>query len=477
MKFQNDWRPKLGDKIFHPQRIRGLRLKRVLGVSAVFSAGYGNVGSSIYYALGIVAMAAMGATPIALGIAGILFVFTALTYAEGTAMLPEAGGSATYAMRAFNRGFGFAAGWALLLSYIATISMSSYTIPPYLGLFWAPLKDSPQICTLFAMGIIILLMIVNVIGVKETSIINVAAAILDIVTQLSLILIGFILLFNPQILSHRIFDNWPTPQNLILGIAMASIAYTGIETASQMAEETRIPEKRVPRAIILMIFAVLAIYAGVSIVSFLAMSPQELSSTWSRDPVAGIAANIPLKLLADILKPLIAILAATILLLATNAGLIGISRLSFSLAQHGLTPKIFSKIHPRFQTPFMSIIVFGILGMVILIPGFFSSRVFENVGALYAFGSLLAFMFSHSAIVVLRIREPNLPRPFKLAGNISIKGRQIPITAVLGFLATATIWVVISITQPYSRWVGISWMILGVLLYLAYSHRKKRHRS
>jgi basic amino acid/polyamine antiporter, APA family len=475
MKPNRLWRPKLGDKIFHPHRIRGLRLKRVLGVAAVFSAGYGNVGSSIYYALGIVAMAAVGATPIALGLAGILFVFTALTYAEGTSMLPEAGGSASFAARAFNQSIGFTAGWALLLSYIATISMSAYTIPPYLGLFWAPLKDSPEIGTLVAIGIILFLIIVNIVGVQETSMVNIAASILDITTQITLIVIGFILLYNPTTLIHRIIDNWPSPQNLVLGIAMASIAYTGIETASQMAEETRIPEKRVPRAIILMIFAVLAIFAGISLVSFLSMSPQELGSTWAHDPVAGIAAHIPIAVLADILKPLIAILAGTILLIATNAGLIGISRLSYSLSQRGLTPKIFSKIHPRFQTPFFSIIVFGLLGMLILIPGMFSSRVFENVGALYAFGSLLAFIFSHAAIIGLRIREPNLPRPFKLAWNINIKGRQIPVTAVLGLLATTFIWVVISITQPYSRWVGISWMLLGILLYIAYSHLRKRH--
>ncbi|HSW58748.1 MAG TPA: APC family permease, partial [Dehalococcoidales bacterium] len=423
-------------------------------------------------ALGIVAMAAAGATPIALGIAGILFIFTALTYAEGTAMIPSAGGSAVFTMRGFNRAFGFVAGWALLLSYIATISMSSFTIPPYLGLFWEPLKDSPEICTLAAIGIILLLIVINVIGVKETSLINIGAAILDITTQVTLVVIGFILLYDPSLLFARIFDNWPTPENLILGIALASIAYTGIETASQMAEETRKPEKRVPRAIILMIFAVLTLFAGISLVSFLSMTPQDLATTWSRDPVAGIAANIPIQFLAEVLKPLIAILAATILLIATNAGLIGISRLSYSLAQHGLTPRILAKIHPRFQTPFLSIIIFGLVGMVILLPGFFASHVFENVGALYAFGSLLAFMFSHAAIISLRIREPNLPRPFKLAGNIRIKGREIPVTAVLGLLATTSIWVVILITQPYSRWVGIAWMILGVILYWAYSHRK-----
>ena len=305
----NDWQPKPADRVFRPRRIKRFRLRRVLGVSAVFSAGYGNVGSSIYYALGIVAVVAMGATPIALGIAGILFIFTALTYAEGTAMLPEAGGSASFARHGFNDIAGFTAGWALMLSYIVTISISAFTIPPYLGFFWEPLKASPMIGTIASMGIVLFLMTINIIGIKETSIVNIGAAILDITTQVALVVIGFILLFNPPVLIHRIINNWPTAENLVLGIALASIAYTGIETMSQMAEETRQPEKRVPRALIMMIVTVLVIFAGISLVSLSAMEPQELATEWSRDPVAGIAAHLPLELLQDVLKPLIAILA------------------------------------------------------------------------------------------------------------------------------------------------------------------------
>jgi len=218
-----------------------------LGVPDLFSAGYGNVGSSIYYALGIVALVAMGATPLALGIAGILFIFTALTYAEGTAMLPEAGGSASFARHGFGDIGGFVAGWALMLSYIVTISISAYTIPPYLGFFWEPFKDSPVIGTTVSIGIIIFLMAINVIGIKETSILNIGATLIDITTQITLVVIGFILLFDPVLVFQRMVNNWPTVDNLILGIALATIAYTGIETMSQMAEETRHPEKRVPR--------------------------------------------------------------------------------------------------------------------------------------------------------------------------------------------------------------------------------------
>jgi len=415
----------------------------------------------------------MGATPIALGIAGILFIFTALTYAEGTAMFPEAGGSASFARHGFNDVAGFAAGWALMLSYIVTISISAFTIPPYLGFFWAPFKESPIMGTATSMGIVVLLMVINVIGVKQTSLLNIGAAILDITTQVSLVIIGFILLFNPPVLFHRIIDNWPTTENLIFGIALASIAYTGIETMSQMAEETRQPEKKVPKALIMMIVTVLVIFAGISLVSLSAMTPQELASDWARDPVAGIAAKLPIALLSDILKPLIAILAGTILLIATNAGLIGISRLAFSLGGHRLQPSVLSRVHHQFKTPYISIILFSMVALLVLTPGFFAANVFENMGALYAFGSLLAFMFAHASILSLRAKKPELARPFKLGWNIRIRGREMPISAIIGLLATTTIWIIILITQPYCRWVGIVWMVVGLIIY--YFYRRKQH--
>jgi APA family basic amino acid/polyamine antiporter len=414
----------------------------------------------------------MGATPVALGIAGILFIFTALTYAEGTAMLPEAGGSASFARHGFNDLWGFIAGWALMLSYIVTISISAFTIPPYLGLFWEPFKESTIIGTAASMGIILFLMGINIIGVKETSILNIGSTILDITTQLSLVVVGFILLFDPVVVFNRIIDNWPTIDNLVLGIALASIAYTGIETMSQMAEETKQPEKRVPRALIMMIVAVLVMFAGISLVSLSAMTPQELASEWSRDPVAGIAASLPLVLLRDILKPLIAVLAGTILLIATNAGLMGISRLAFSLGNHKLVPAAFSRVHPRFKTPYISIILFSLVAMLILIPAFFTTDVFKNIGALYAFGSLLAFMFAHASILSLRVKKPDLPRPFKLSWNLRIKGRELPLSAIIGLVATAIIWIIILITQPYSCWIGIIWMAIGFVIYYLYRRRE-----
>jgi APA family basic amino acid/polyamine antiporter len=242
-----------------------------------------------------------------------------------------------------------------------------------------------------------------------------------------------------------------------------------------MAEETKQPGKRVPQALILMIVAVLVIFAGISIISLSAMPPEELASKWARDPVAGIAANLPMVLITDVLKPLIAILAGTILLIATNAGIMGISRLAFSMGVHKLTPSGISRVHHRFKTPYIAIILFSLIALVILVPGFSAANVFENMGALYAFGSLLAFMFAHASILRLRVKKPELPRPFKLGGNLKIKGYELPISTIIGLVATGVIWVIILATQPYSRWVGIGWMIFGFVLY--YFYRRKQRMS
>lgn len=494
---RNEWQPKLGDKFIRRPRVKLYALRRVLGVPGLFSAGYGNVGSSIYYALGIVTLVAMGATPIALAVAGLLFVFTALTYAEGTAMFPEAGGSASFARYGFNDLAGFISGWALMLSYIVTISISAFVIPPYLGHFWPALKESATLSTAVSMGIILFLLVINVIGVKETSFINVTAAVFDLLVQLLIIALGLLVVFNFDVLVRNVTLYWPRPENLILGIALAAIAYTGVETMSQMAEETRRPSIRVPRALILMIVIVLVLFGGVSTVGLSAMTPEELSTHWATDPVAGIAFSIASTMtpqeiasrfssqaetvlvltwvfdgLRSLLPGLVAILAASILFIATNAGLMGISRLAFSLGRYQLIPKVLGRVHRTFKTPYIAIILFASVAIVILIPAFFVPGAFLELGALYAFGSLFSFFLAHAAILNLRIKNPDMPRPFKLGGNIKFKQRELPISAILGLLGTALIWVVVVFTQPYSRWVGFAWMFVGLGVYFVFRRRK-----
>ncbi len=217
------------------------------------------------------------------------------------------------------------------------------------------------------------------------------------------------------------------------------------------------------------------LFAGISIVALSAMTPQALADPvngWARDPVAGIAAHLPIKALRSIFAPLVAILAASILLTATNAGLMGISRLSYNLSSHNQLPAILGKIHPRFKTPYIAIISFCVIALIVLIPGFTKPEFFTDLGSLYVFGSLLCFALAHASIIALRIKKPDLPRPFKLRFNIHFKGREIPITAILGLIATLGIWAVVVITQPYSRWVGFSWIALGLSVYFIFRRKK-----
>jgi basic amino acid/polyamine antiporter, APA family len=475
----DNWKPKIGDKVYHPPRLIYQRLKRTLGIPGLFSAGYGNVGSSIYYGLGVVALAAIGLAPIALLIAGVIYIFNSLSYAEGSALIPEGGGSASFARRAFNDLAGFTSGWALMLSYIATIAISAYTIPPYLGHFWPILKE-PYANTLCSMAIIMFLMFINILGVRESSRLNIIFTVIDILTQISLIVLGviFIIWANPLALVQNMFGqgNLPTIEGFILGIALAALCFTGVETVSQLAEETRKPTKRIPVTYILMIVVVMVMFAGVSVVALGAMTPHMLADPvngWARDPIAGIAANLPFQILRDIFEPLVAVLAATILLTATNAGLMGISRLAFSMSRHRQIPATMSKIHQRFRTPYIAIFFFCMITLLLLIPGFFSQDFFVDLGSLYVFGSLLCFAFAHLSIIGLRIFAAGVHRPFKIAGNLKIGGMELPITALLGFFATLIIWILIIVTQPFSRVVGIIWMIVGFIIYFVYRWRKR----
>src|SRR5205085_4858570 len=220
------------------RRIPGLQ--RVLGVNALFSTAYGNVGSSIYYALGLVASFALGLTPVVFVLTGVIFYLTAATYAEATAMYPEAGGSSSFARHAFNEFWSFFAAWGQMLNYIITVAISAFFVPHYIGgLFWSFLKTSPG-DIIFGIAVIVLLCAINVVGVKEAARLNIVLAITDFSTQLLLVLVGGILVFSPHVLVHNV-HLWaaPTWKNFIIAIPVGMIAYTGIETISNMAEEAK----------------------------------------------------------------------------------------------------------------------------------------------------------------------------------------------------------------------------------------------
>src|SRR5215203_1201493 len=310
-------------------------LRRVHGVGALFSAAYGNVGSSIYYALGVVAAFALGLTPVTFVIAGLIFAFTAATYIEATVMYPEAGGSASFARHAFNELVSFFAAWGQMLNYIITVAISAFFVPHYLAVFWDPLGHGPG-DIIGGIVLIAFLAALNVKGTKESTRFNLILAIADLLTQIVLVVIGIALVLNADTLVDNVhFGTAPTWGDFALGIAVGMIAYTGIETISNMAEEARDSARTIPRGVGLTVAAVLVLYVLIPIVALSAMPVTQdaaghystaLGTTFADDPVLGIVENLGLSAsLTDVLRYYVGALAAVILIIATNAGLIGVS--------------------------------------------------------------------------------------------------------------------------------------------------------
>ena len=463
---------------------RRAKLPRTLGAPALFSACYGNVGSSIYYALGVTAAFALGLTPLALVLAGGIFVTTALNYAEGTAAIPHAGGSSSFAKRAFNAPIGFLVGWIQLLNYTATVSTSSYFAIGYLGIFgqYVPAfhaLTSPQWHAAAAVALTGILMVVNVIGIQESSAINFFLALLDLGTQLVLVMLGIFLLLNISTVIHNIHPGVaPTWGKFLASISIAMVSYTGIETISNMSEEAKNPGRTVPRATFGVIAAVLFVSAflptiGMSVfpvhVDSHGVFTTELATTWKDDPVAGIVSYFHPQWLAFWSGVWVGILAFTILVIATNAGLIGISRLSYSLASSDLFPGAFARLHPKFRTPFISIIVFGVAAALLILPG-----QIDLMASVYSLAATFAFAVAHLAVMRLRFVEPRLHRPFQMPLNIRFGRSTIPVLSVIGALAIGSVFTQLLFENVgNSTFLYIGWLLIGVLTFVAYRRYRK----
>ena len=463
------------------RRRRQQRLERVLGTPALFATAYGNVGSSIYYALGVTAVFALGLTPLVFLIAGVFFSATALTYAEGTVRYPEAGGSASFARHAFNELASFGAAWAQMLNYIITIAISAFFVPHYLSIFWEPLKQNPW-DIIGGSAVIVVLVALNVVGIQESARLNIFLAVIDFATQLLLVLLGFVLIFSPDTLTSNI--HWgaaPTWSQFFLAIPVGMIAYTGIETVSNLAEETRDPVKSIPRSIGLVALAVYAIYFTLPLIALSALPVERIDGElttllaltpenggFQNDPVLGLVENLGVSGIAlDVMRIYVGILAATILFIATNAGIIGASRITYSMATYRQLPEVFRRLHPRFKTPWLSLIVFaGFVSILVLLPGQTSF-----LGTMYSFGAMLSFTVAHAAIVQLRRRYPDEELGFRSRPNLRYRGVDWPLFALFGGTATALAWLIVVVQSPGTRYAGLGWLVVGFAMYAFYRRR------
>ena len=346
-------------------------------------------------------------------------------------------------------------------------------MPHYLAVFFPVLNHNPGDIIGGAV-VIAVLAALNIRGLGESANLNVLLAFLSLATQAALVGLGVVLVLNPSLLVHQVhLGTAPNWTQLIFALSVAMVAYTGIETVSNMAEEASDPGRDVPRALKFVVIAVLGVYAGISIVALSALPVVRdhaghfstlLGTTYENNPVLGIVSRLRLHgVVLTVATDYVGVLAAAILLIATNAGLIGISRLSWSLAEHRQLPGLFARLHPRFRTPWFTIMVFSVLAVLLLLPG-----QTNLLGNLYAFGAMLSFTTAHIAIIALRVKQPDVHRPYRIRGNVRWRGVQIPISAVVGGLGTFAAWISVVALHSEARLIGLPWMAVGLGGYFYY---------
>ncbi|OGN61813.1 MAG: hypothetical protein A3F09_00265 [Chlamydiae bacterium RIFCSPHIGHO2_12_FULL_49_11] len=387
--------------------------------------------------------------------------------------MPDSGGSAAFSRKAFNDLISFIAGWALLLDYIVTIAISAYSVSPYLSYFFPFLQFVAAKLGLTLL-VIAFLYVINFRGAKHSTRLSMWLTGMTLITQFLIVVIGFIFLVHlPTFFSHLTIGGldtiWsPSWPNFWRGVTMAMVAYTGVESMSQLSAEATRPGKTVPRAIMISMAVLLFMYVGTSTVALSAVTPEVLSTTYLENPIAGIVSALPLG--ANVLGPWVGLLAAVILIVAANAGLIGASRVSFNMGEYFQLPRFFYTLHKTRRTPVAALAFFAVLAGVVVV---WSRGSLAFLADLYNFGAMLAFFCAHLSLILHRIRFPDMERPFKVKGNIRFKNAEIPVMAVIGAIATFSVWCMVLVTKPDGRNLGILWVAAGLVMYLIY--RRSHH--
>ncbi len=463
-------------------------LRRAVGVWGSYTWGYADVGADVYVALGIVMAAAQGATNVAFLFAGLVYVMVGLAYTELAAAYPMAGGGQFYVLRGLGDFWGFVAGWAVLLDFTIDISLFALASAGYINFFIPVLNTHidinvlgisipgvQPILILEATFFVVMLTFLNVLGVRESSKFNEILGALDIVSESSILFIGFLFAFNPSLLIHQMVTAWPDPFHLAYGASLAIISFVGLESISQASQETIRPAKVVPRTSIALILTVLIYALAFSNLS-LSMLPWQSVAGHNCDPIAWLASHIPI--LGLFAGPYVAMLGATLLLISSNSGVFGASRITYSMARFDLLPRWFSKVHPKFRTPVRTLVVFSGIALVELWLAGLSPNAYDVLGNMYAFGAATAYMLVFVSLLVLRFIDPWTPRPFKVPLNIRFRGRDgetrlLPIVGILGFIGISSILILVVLTHAIGRIAGPAWIILGLLIYFWHRRRNK----
>jgi APA family basic amino acid/polyamine antiporter len=449
-------------------------LQRVLDAPALFSVAYGEIASSIYIALGIIALHALGLTPEVLALVGALFIVVSLSYAEGTAAIPETGGAATFVRRAFNDLAGFFTGWALFLDYLIVIALSALFVPHYLGaaMKWESLEHNPWDVVI---GVSVVFGIAALRLVRRSAFYRygIVVAVLDLLTQLLLVVLGFAFLFSGDALTHGVtIGTHPSWHQILFALPLAMLAYTGLETVANLAEEAREPGRDLPRSLFSGIGLVVLIYIAIALVALSAFpatgGTTPLGTVWLRAPLMGIVdalgGHLP-NAAADALRVYVGLTGAVILLVAVTTSISGFTRLAHSLGEHGQLPRAFGRLNRRTLVSPQAIVSAALVSVALMISTSFVKDDIAFLASLFSFGVLAAFTAAQLAVIKLRFSEPELRRPYRAPANVRIRGVEVPLPAIVGAAATFTIWLIALGTHSGARYGGPAWLAVGAVVY------------
>ena len=479
----------------HPvEGISGSELRRDVSVWGSYMWGYAAVGADIYTALGIITLAALGLAPLAFLAAGIVFALVGLCYAELASAYPLAGGGQYFTLRGLGDLAGLVAGAALVLDYTIDISLFTVVAFGYFNYFlpWITLGHHITDFTVTlgpihlawlwlvesVAGIVILIWL-NVRGIKVSTNFNEIIGTVAIVAQSIIVLAGFVLVWRPDIVAHEFLFDRPTLSQFAFGSSLAIIAFVGLETISQVAQETRRPATIIPRTSIGLVISVLLFAMAFSVLAIGLVKPTDFAGH-EGDPVALIAGHIPI--IGVVAAPVTALIGFLIVFISANSGVVSSSRLSYSMSQFDLLPHWFAHVHTRFRTPARAVVVFGAVALLQTVFAFFTpgspgkTAAIDVLADLYAFGATTGYLLVFISLFVLRLRDPFTPRPYKMPLNIRMtyRGNQVwfPVLGVLGFLGVLFFLVMVLLTHHYARIVGPLWVLAAIALFFLYRRKQ-----
>jgi basic amino acid/polyamine antiporter, APA family len=471
----------------HPAPVSSDRaeLRRDVSVWGSFMWGYADVGADIYAALGLVIAATMGLAPLAFFIAGCVYIMIGLAYTEMASAYPVAGGGQYYSLRGLGDFTGFVAGSALLLDYTIDIAMFSVFAAGYVNFFvpalgsvsvsWGPIKDFNPVWLGESLLIIAFLTLLNIKGMKESSLFNELLGAIDILAESSVIIFGFVLAWKPELFADQWLHARPTLPQFMYGSSLAIISFVGLESISQAAQETRRPATIVPRTSLTLIFTVFIFAMAFSTLAT-GLVHWKIFADAKSDPVAILAHHIPLIGIAA--GPFVALLGATILTISANSGIMSASRLSYSMAEFKLLSPWFDRVHRRFRTPVRAILIFSGIGALQTTVAFLlgKDRALDILANMYAFGATLGYFLVFVAMIWLRFKDPYSPRPYKVPFNARWRRKsgeviEIPILGFFGALSVLFVFFEVVWTHDIGRIAGPVWVLLCFSYYVWYRRK------